>query len=455
MLGREVDLDIAPLVGAEVVSGSTRLKAGTATKMILNMISTGAMVLIGKTLGNRMVDLQPTNEKLRIRSRRILRELAGVDDVRPAQILEACEGRLKPALVVALADVDPDSAPPLLEKHGGQVRSAIRAAGGREPALTHSASRKPVRLLGVDGGGTATKVWLAEPGCRVLGRGAAGPSNAKAVGLEAAHLALDSAIRAAFDDAGLAPAPVDAACLGLAGFDRPDDRKILTRWVDEGRWADRHLLVNDGDLVVAAGTPEGWGVGVIAGTGSIAVGRAPDGRTARAGGWGHLIGDEGSAYCVVLEALRLVAHRADGREPRPSGPDPLTKRLCAALGVAEASQIVTALYAPEFDRARIASLAPEVLAACAEVPEDAERLLLPAGAALADTVAAVARALGWPSGFLPLATAGGFLLSAATVRQELIDGLTRRGYQVGVTPVPDPVRGAVILAERTFAGARY
>ena len=68
--------------------------------------------------------------------------------------------------------------------------------------------------------------------------------------------------------------------------------------------------VNDGDLVVAAGTPEGWGVGLIAGTGSIAVGRAPDGRTARAGGWGHLIGDEGSAYGVVLDALRL------GRPPR-------------------------------------------------------------------------------------------------------------------------------------------
>jgi len=63
----------------------------------------------------------------------------------------------------------------------------------------------------------------------------------------------------------------------------------------------------------------------------------------------------------------------------------------------------------------------------------------------------VARALGWPSGVLPLATAGGFLLSATIVRQEMIDGLTRRGYQVAVTPVPDPVRGAVILAERALA----
>src|SRR5215472_1280824 len=133
LLGGEVDLEIAPLVGPEIIAGSTRLKAGTATKMILNMISTGAMVQIGKTLGNRMVDLQPTNEKLRIRSRRILRELAGVDDAGARDILARCGGRLKPALVVALAGVEPDAARSLLAAHGGQVRPAVRAAGGRDP----------------------------------------------------------------------------------------------------------------------------------------------------------------------------------------------------------------------------------------------------------------------------------------------------------------------------------
>jgi N-acetylmuramic acid 6-phosphate etherase len=133
LLGNEVDLEIAPLVGAEVIAGSTRLKAGTATKMILNMISTGAMVRIGKTLGNRMVDLMPSNEKLRIRSRRILRELTGADDALAAQILSQCDGHLKPALVVALTGVEPNMAQTLLDAHGGQVRSAVKAAGGREP----------------------------------------------------------------------------------------------------------------------------------------------------------------------------------------------------------------------------------------------------------------------------------------------------------------------------------
>jgi N-acetylmuramic acid 6-phosphate etherase len=130
LLGGRVDIEIAPLVGPEVVSGSTRLKAGTATKMILNMITTGAMVRIGKTYGNRMIDLQPTNEKLRIRTRRILREIADIDDARAVSLLNSTGGRLKPALVAALAGVDPETAASLLHEHGGQVGQAVRAALG-------------------------------------------------------------------------------------------------------------------------------------------------------------------------------------------------------------------------------------------------------------------------------------------------------------------------------------
>lgn len=130
LLGAEVDLDIALLVGPEVISGSTRLKAGTATKMVLNMITTGAMVLIGKTMGNRMVDFTPVNEKLRIRARRMLRELAEVDDARAVELLAACGGRLKVALVAELAGVEPAEAEGLLQAHGGQVRKAVQARTG-------------------------------------------------------------------------------------------------------------------------------------------------------------------------------------------------------------------------------------------------------------------------------------------------------------------------------------
>jgi N-acetylglucosamine kinase-like BadF-type ATPase len=118
--------------------------------------------------------------------------------------------------------------------------------------------------------------------------------------------------------------------------------------------------------------------------------------------------------------------------------------------VANASQLVTTIYAPEFTRAKIAALAPEILAACTEAPETCAQLLMPAGVALAETVAAVSRSLGWYSGELPLAMAGGFLLAAPVVQRVMLDDLARQGYQVTATPVADPVRGAVILAERAL-----
>lgn len=133
LLGGRVDLEIALLVGPEVIAGSTRLKAGTATKLVLNMITTGAMVRIGKTFGNRMIDLRPSNEKLRIRTRRILRELAGLTDEQAADLLRRSSGNLKRALVAALAGVEPDQAQALLDAHGGQVRSAVVAATGVDP----------------------------------------------------------------------------------------------------------------------------------------------------------------------------------------------------------------------------------------------------------------------------------------------------------------------------------
>jgi N-acetylmuramic acid 6-phosphate etherase len=132
LLGPLVDLEIAPLVGPEIVAGSTRLKAGTATKMILNMITTGAMIRIGKTLGDRMIDLRPTNEKLRLRSRRILRELAGIDESRAIRLLEQAGGQLKLALVMALAGVDVERARALLAAGDGQVRAAVRLERGAE-----------------------------------------------------------------------------------------------------------------------------------------------------------------------------------------------------------------------------------------------------------------------------------------------------------------------------------
>ena len=119
------DLDIRLITGPEVLTGSTRLKAGTATKMALNILSTGVMVRLGKVYGNRMVDVAVTNSKLEDRALRILADLAGVDREAGRALLQESEGSVKLALLMARCGLSAASARERLASHGGQLRSAL------------------------------------------------------------------------------------------------------------------------------------------------------------------------------------------------------------------------------------------------------------------------------------------------------------------------------------------
>lgn len=119
------DVSIAPLVGPEVIAGSTRLKAGTAQKMVLNMISTGVMVRLGKTYGHWMVDVQATNAKLRDRARRIVEQVCHISRAEAALLLEQCGGEVKTAIVAGLAHLSPQGARQRLRAANGSVRAAL------------------------------------------------------------------------------------------------------------------------------------------------------------------------------------------------------------------------------------------------------------------------------------------------------------------------------------------
>ena len=124
------DVVIAPLVGPEVVTGSTRMKAGTATKLVLNTLSTGAMVRSGKVWGNLMVDLQVTCQKLEDRASRILRSTLGVGPDEAGRLLEAAGGEVKVALVMGAREVSADRARELLVRAGGRVGEVAGRPGG-------------------------------------------------------------------------------------------------------------------------------------------------------------------------------------------------------------------------------------------------------------------------------------------------------------------------------------
>jgi len=119
------DIIINPVVGPEVITGSTRLKAGTATKLVLNTLTSGAMIKLGKVYGNLMVDLKATNQKLRDRSVRIVREVTGLSRPRAKQLLDRAAGRVKAALVMHFRDVDLARALDILEENNQLLRRAI------------------------------------------------------------------------------------------------------------------------------------------------------------------------------------------------------------------------------------------------------------------------------------------------------------------------------------------
>jgi N-acetylmuramic acid 6-phosphate etherase len=124
-LEKAVQIMIAPVVGPEVITGSTRLKAGTAQKMVLNMISTGAMILLGKTFGNLMVDVQATNLKLHLRALKVVQTVTGLERERAEEVLQQSEGEVKTAILLGKTNLTPEQAREQLALHGNILRATL------------------------------------------------------------------------------------------------------------------------------------------------------------------------------------------------------------------------------------------------------------------------------------------------------------------------------------------
>ncbi|HLW67953.1 MAG TPA: BadF/BadG/BcrA/BcrD ATPase family protein [Gemmataceae bacterium] len=302
----------------------------------------------------------------------------------------------------------------------------------------------PDLILGIDGGGSHTIAVLAERASngRILGRGEAGPSNIQSVG-DAALRALEEAIAGTFANTGRARGSVAAAVLGLAGVDHPDAVKVIRAWAERFGLADRLKVENDSVLLLAAGTPQGWGLAVVAGTGSIAFARNRDGRMERSGGWGYVLGDEGSAYSLGLGGLRAVARASDGSAPATI----LTRTLLARMNLREPLEMIEAVYRGDWDRARIATLAPLVGEAAESGDAVAAGIVALQARLLAETVVAAARKVELPRDRVPLALTGGPILNGQHYREHFLSALRKLDLNPDpVALVHDPVEGAIRIA---------
>jgi N-acetylglucosamine kinase-like BadF-type ATPase len=283
-------------------------------------------------------------------------------------------------------------------------------------------------FVGVDGGGSKTLAVVVDAGSIERGRGQAGGSNYRAVGLEPAVRHVEEAIARALADAGGA-SQLAGAWLGIAGIDHPDDSRLL---LDRLRTvAPSVRLTNDAELVLS-GLPECVGIALIAGTGSIALGRNAAGHAARAGGWGHLLGDEGSGYDLGRRALQAAARAADGRGSSTA----LLPLILQEWGLRTPDELIERVHG-ESETAGIARLSSLVVRAAHEGDGVSAGIVRRAAAELALAAEAVAAALGFDES-VPLALGGGLLLYEVALRDQVLRRLARRRSLPEVALVAEP-----------------
>lgn len=478
-LEKVADFVIAPIVGSEVISGSTRLKAGTATKMVLNILTTASMVLLGKTYGNWMVDLRSTNTKLKIRSIRIVSSITGLNESESAQLLERSNGEVKTAIVSDRHRLAYPEASALLQRCSGNLRLALESGDAIFPSeaqpkktvvrISDASDDQPLQVLAVDGGGSKTTAWLANVFCatnanfpriEILGRGQAGPSNPRSVGFATAFSNLEAAIAAAKVDAANPHPSVSIACLSLAGVGRIDERQKIEAWANERQLALKTMVMDDVEPLAIAAEYEqcldtnfstaniqsSWNssVTLVVGTGSIAIGQNKQGERARIGGWGYLLGDEGSGFSIGLAGLHAVCMAHDRGEALVEW----QTMILSQLGLTDITQLIPFIYQTPIPRAIIAKLA-ETIISFAKDDLTANQIVDSAIHSMADLVGTLVRRLKLQSQHYSLAISGGIFAHHPWIRDRLLQNLAQNQIVPHDTHlIRQPIHGPLIVAGR-------
>jgi len=295
-------------------------------------------------------------------------------------------------------------------------------------------------FLGVDGGQSSTKAVIGDATGRVLGRGTAGPCN-HVSGDEARRKFLRTigeCVAAARAEAGIGDGGhFRAACFGMSGG--PEDKEALLREVvDAGQW----LVTHDGLIALSGALAGENGIVAIAGTGSFVFGRNGS-RTMRAGGWGYLFGDEGSAFWIAKQGLRAALRSEEGWGVETQ----LSPILIEATGAKSANEVLHLFYKAEWPRSRVARLAAEVNRAAGLGDREASGILRDAGVNLAEFVAAIRRTLWDEQAVVPASYIGGVFRSAG-VLGSFTEELESRGNVRVHPPIWGAEAGALIEAYR-------
>lgn len=301
-------------------------------------------------------------------------------------------------------------------------------------------------VVGVDGGGSSTRVYVADERAQVLftatGHGSAVTPGAEA---DAADI-IGALVKNAVIDGEMGHLLPRALVVGVAGVGREQQKIALQQELERQEIAETVVVVTDAEAAMEDAFGEGPGILLIAGTGSIAWGRSPAGTMQRCGGWGPVIGDEGSGAWLGRKALQVIAAAHDGREPETA----LTGALLTALELDDVAAIIR--WSSAATPANFATLAPAVLSAAEVGDLRANTVVTMAVEELALHVRALARALFVDErAAIPIALHGGLLGKGRPMRKRLEHRLKTLvpGGVVRHQPV-DAARGAVSMALRTI-----
>ena len=314
------------------------------------------------------------------------------------------------------------------------------------PNRTSKTKRQPIShniYLGVDGGGTKTHAALFDERKNVIGEGYAGASNPLRVGLEPAVDNIFQALTAASEAANESRGDIAAAVFGLAGVRRVDLRQRMRERLMQKLGIKTVEVVTDAEIALFGTTLGKSGVVVIAGTGSICLGRNESGETAIAGGWGPIAGDEGGGAGIARRGLQAIAKASDGRGA-------LTKLSAAGtvyFRAATPENLLTAIYSPQMDNAKIAGFAKFVVETAQSGDKIALEILSEAGVELGTAVNAVIVNLKLNRRRIPVGTVGSIFRAGALLTDSLLETVHKVAPNAFLAPpILQPASAAAQMA---------
>ena len=298
-------------------------------------------------------------------------------------------------------------------------------------------------VIGVDGGGTKTEFVLIDYSGNVIGRVKGESTNYQAVGAKKLKEELLNGFNSLINSTNVTSNKIEHIFLGLAGAGRESDKKEITALFNDTEFDKKVVVDSDAMAALAGAFGTGPGIIIIAGTGAICFGKNSQGKIVRSGGWGYLLGDEGSGYFIGREAIIAALKDVDGRGEKTK----LRSKIEKHFNLSSVDQIIPQIYQNRIDRVAIADLAPIVFEQAGQGDAVAEEIIRRTGKELGILAKAVAQYLNFESDEIKVALIGSIFKQKEVLINEISKELYEISWNLEISdPMFAPQYGAALLA---------